>query len=31
MAFHQVGEFWLAPAQATRIHIARDNLINEAE
>ncbi|MBA3966176.1 MAG: hypothetical protein H0X47_10435 [Nitrospirales bacterium] len=31
MAFHQVGDFWLAPGQSTRIHIARGNLINEAE
>ena len=31
MAFNQVGEFWLAPGQSTRIHIARGNLINETE
>lgn len=31
MAFNQAGEFWLAPGQATRVHIARGNLINEAE
>ena len=31
MAFNQVGDFWLAPGQSTRVHIARGGLINEAE
>ncbi len=31
MAFNQVGEFWLAPGQSTRVHIALGGLVNEAE
>ena len=31
MAFNQVGDFWLAPGQSTRVHIALGGLVNEAE
>jgi hypothetical protein len=30
MAFNQVGDFWLAPGQSTRVHIALGGLVNEA-
>lgn len=31
MAFNQVGDFWLAPGESTRIHLALGGLVNEAE
>ena len=31
MAFNNVGEFWLAPGESWRVHIARGSLVNEPE
>ena len=30
MAFNQVGDFWLAPGESTRIHLALGGLVDEA-
>ena len=31
MAFNQVGDFWLAPGEAIRVHIARGKLVPDEE
>jgi hypothetical protein len=31
MAFNQVGDFWLAPGESFRVHIARGKLIPDEE
>ncbi|MBX3234911.1 MAG: hypothetical protein KF814_02055 [Nitrospiraceae bacterium] len=31
MAFNQVGDFWLAPGQSIRVHLALGGLVNEVE